>query len=42
LLTLGYNLGGLGVELSYADIENAANASGEDAQVIQVRSVIAF
>lgn len=42
LLTLGYNLGGLGVELSYADIENAANATGEDAQVIQVRSVIAF
>lgn len=42
LLTVGYNLGGLGLELSYADTANAANARGEDAKVFQARTVIAF
>ena len=42
LLTIGYNLGGLGLELSYADLENAANTAGDDAQVFQARTVIAF
>ena len=42
LLTLGYNLGGLGVELSYADTDSAANTSGVDTQVFQARTVLAF
>ena len=42
LLTLGYNLGGLGVELSYADTDSAANTAGVDTQVFQARTVLAF
>jgi hypothetical protein len=42
LITLGYNLGGLGIELSYADTSDAANTSGNDTQVFQARTVVAF
>ena len=31
MISLGYNLGGLGLELSYAEVEDAANAEGDDA-----------
>ena len=42
LITLGYNLGGLGLELSYADTSDSANSSGNDTQVFQARTVVAF
>jgi len=42
LLTLGYNLGGLGIELSYADTSDSANSSGNDTQAFQARTVLAF
>jgi len=42
LITLGYNLGGLGLELSYADVSDANNAAGADNQVFQARTVVAF
>jgi hypothetical protein len=42
LITLGYNLGGLGIELSYADTDNAGNSSGVDTQAFQARTVLAF
>jgi len=42
LITIGYNLGGLGLELSYADTSDAANTSGADAQAFQARTVLAF
>jgi len=42
LITLGYNLGGLGIELSYADTSDSGNSSGNDTQVFQARTVVAF
>ena len=42
LITLGYNLGGLGIELSYADTSDSNNSSGNDTQVFQARTVVAF
>jgi hypothetical protein len=42
LITLGYNLGGLGIELSYADTSDAGNTAGADTQVFQARTVVAF
>ena len=42
MISLGYNLGGLGLELSYAEVEDAANAEGDDADVIQLRTVVSF
>jgi hypothetical protein len=42
LITLGYNLGGLGLELSYADTSDSNNSSGNDTQVFQARTVVAF
>lgn len=44
LISLGYNFGGLGLELSYADIENASNSNdpNNDGNVIQLRTVASF
>lgn len=44
MISLGYNLGGLGLELSYAEIENADNstATTADGEVIQLRTVVSF
>jgi hypothetical protein len=37
-LTVGYNLGGLGVKLYVSDIENLAGVKGDDAQVLQFQT----
>jgi hypothetical protein len=42
VLTVGYNWAGLGVELSYANAKDMNHAAGTDADVVQIRSVIAF
>ena len=44
VLTIGYNFGGLGIELSYADVENAANstANSADGEVMQLRTKASF
>jgi len=44
VVTIGYNFGGLGIELSYADVENAANsnANSADGEVMQLRTKASF
>jgi hypothetical protein len=42
VLTVGYNWAGLGVELSYANAKDMNHTAGNDADVVQLRSVIAF
>jgi hypothetical protein len=39
---VGYNLGGLGISLSYADIENVNGAASTDAEVFQIRTIQKF
>lgn len=38
MIQIGYNLGGLGIDVSYMQIEDAAYAAGDDADVIQIRT----
>ena len=38
---VGYNFGGLGIELSYADIDNVGNATG-DSEAFQIRTITKF
>jgi predicted porin len=42
LITLGYNWNGLGLELSYAEIEDQNNFRGNDSEVFQARTVVRF
>ena len=41
-VTVGYNLGGLGIDLSVANVDNGSFAQGADYQVIQLRTVNKF
>jgi len=41
-LSVGYSLGGMGVELTYSQTDNIGNVSGEDGESIQVRTVAKF
>jgi len=41
-LTVGYNLGGLGVKLYVSQIDNLGGTSGDDAQVIQLQTKQSF
>jgi hypothetical protein len=38
---VGYNFGGLGIEISYADIDNAGNTSGSS-EALQIRTITKF
>lgn len=42
MLSVGYSLGGLGIELSYAQVENIGGTSGEDGESLQIRSLVKF
>jgi len=42
MIQIGYNIGGLGFDVSYMQIENASFASGADADVYQIRTVQKF
>lgn len=44
VVTAGYNFGGLGIELSYADVENAKNSTANtaDGEVMQLRTKVSF
>ena len=42
MIQLGYNLGGLGVQVSYMQIEDAAFAAGADADVVQIKTTQKF
>jgi hypothetical protein len=39
---VGYNLGGLGFSVSYADIENVAGTANADAEQLQIRTIQKF
>ena len=41
MVQIGYNLGGLGLSISYADIENISHAAG-DAEQLQIRTIQKF
>lgn len=41
-LSLGYNLGPIGVEVMYATTEDKAHSSGDDANGVQIRTVYKF
>ena len=41
-LGIGYNLGGISLELTYADIENENGVSGADGEVLQIRTAQKF
>jgi len=40
--SIGYSLGGMGFEVTYTQIENLGAVSGDDADVLQVRTVAKF
>jgi hypothetical protein len=42
MIQVGYNIGGLGFDVSYAQIENANFEAGRDADVWQIRTVQKF
>jgi len=39
---VGYNLGGLALEISYADVQNILGVSGSDGEALQIRTVQSF
>jgi len=39
---VGYNLGGLGLTVSYSDIENVAGTANQDAEQLQIRTIQKF
>ena len=41
MVQIGYNLGGLGLSISYADVENVGNAAGDEEQ-LQIRTIQKF
>ena len=42
MLTLGYNMGGLGIQIQYADISNLGTSSSVDAEALQIRTFQKF
>lgn len=42
MVTLGYNMGGLGIQIQYADISDLGNSSGVDAEALQIRTIQKF
>jgi len=42
MVSIGYNLGGLGIQLQYAQVDNLLNASGSDAEAVQIRTIQQF
>jgi hypothetical protein len=42
MVQIGYNLGGLGLSFSYADVENVSNVANSDAEQIQIRTIQKF
>ena len=41
-ITVGYNLGGLGLDLSVANVDNGKFISGDDFQIVQLRTINKF
>ena len=42
IASIGYNLGGLGIELNYTDVENVGNAANTDEEAFQIRTIQKF
>ena len=42
MVTIGYNLGGLGIQIQYAQVDNLLNVKGSDAEAIQIRTIQQF
>ena len=42
MLSVGYNMGGMGLEFSYAQVENKGAESGSDVDSIQIRTITKF
>ena len=42
LVGVGYNLGGLGIDLNYAQVDNLSNTTGTDAEFFQIRTIQKF
>lgn len=42
MVEIGYNFGGLGIQLQYADIENTGNAANSDEEAFQIRTIQKF
>jgi len=42
LVGVGYNFGGLGIDLNYAQVDNLSNTSGADADFFQIRTIQKF
>jgi hypothetical protein len=42
MIQVGYNLGGLGLSFSYAEVENISNANGTDGEQFQIRTIQKF
>ena len=42
MVSVGYNFGGLGLEMTYAEVENVGNAANTDAETFQIRTIQKF
>ena len=42
MIGIGYNLGGIAIDVNYAEVDNLANASGTDAEFFQIRTIQKF
>ena len=42
LVGVGYNFGGLGIDLNYAQVDNLSNTTGDDAEFFQIRTIQKF
>ena len=42
MVSIGYNMGGLGIQIQYADISDLGNATGVDAEALQIRTIQKF
>jgi hypothetical protein len=40
--SVGYNLGGLGIELNYSEVENTGNSANNDDEAFQIRTIQKF
>jgi len=42
MVGVGYNLGGIAIDINYADVDNLGNTSGSDAEFLQIRTIQKF
>ena len=42
MVSIGYNLGGLGIQIQYAQVDNVLNSTGTDAEALQIRTIQNF